>query len=179
MHNSLMICLALCLLFGNVNQPYKETLQTDATTAGFYKIRPKDDGNPEHGSIILIRRTGKKIELVDPATHAKLKGELIETPISESVFFKFEDEWKRGAWQGVPGNGLEFRRSTEKGAEFTAYLTGLNGQALELMVEPLLSVWACSNHNNPTHTADSQEQMTALTAKNGCIGWHKLDTSGK
>jgi hypothetical protein len=175
-----MICLVLCLFFGGAKQPDKEILQREPPAAAFYRIRAKNDEKHEHALIVLIRRTANnKIELLDTATHAKLEGEFIKTATRESLFFKFGDEWKsRGAWQNVTASGLEFRRTSEKESGYTAFLTGLSGQDLELAVESLLSVWACSNHNNPTHTADSQEQMTALTAKNGCAGWHKLDTTG-
>lgn len=177
MDKGLVICLVVCVFLGMLKQPDNEVLQKASTGGTFFKIRLKGDENDEHALIVLLRRSGDKVELLDPATQATLKGEVVQTDPSESVvLFEFSDEWKNlRTWQGFPARGLEFqRRKTDN--RFTARLTG-PPDSPELVVELLLSVWACSNHNNPTHTADSQEQMTELTAKNGCTGWHKLEPS--
>jgi len=48
------------------------------------------------------------------------------------------------------------------------------GLAMQIQVIKLNSVWACSNHQNPTHCASSEEEMRLQTAANHCEGWHKL-----
>src|SRR6266404_5622000 len=39
----------------------------------------------------------------------------------------------------------------------------------------VVSVWACSNHDNPVDTATTEEQMRRLTRTKGCEGWHRLE----
>jgi hypothetical protein len=47
-----------------------------------------------------------------------------------------------------------------------------DGVSHPIVIFRLPSLWQCS-HKDPTHVADSEEQMRDLSAKQGCTGWHK------
>lgn len=53
-------------------------------------------------------------------------------------------------------------------------LTLVGGTTVAVFALRLVSVWACA-HDPTAHVAKTEEEMRSATAKNGCVGWHKVE----
>jgi len=120
---------------------------------------------------LFIRRKGESFEIIDCNYGKRYEGKLNDK--KELVFEIPNTRWGSVfvTLKVIPSEkkliGTYFQKSGPR--TDTEY---------ELSVERLASVWACSNHTDPTHTAKSTEEMKELTATRSCEGWKKLETSG-
>ena len=53
-------------------------------------------------------------------------------------------------------------------------LTLVGGTTITVLATRLVSVWACA-HDPTAHVAKTEDEMRTATAKNGCVGWHKVE----
>src|ERR1041385_1907846 len=145
---SALICVALPCS-GQVHQ----TTHRDGIETGFYEMKFKtEDSDKEATAVFFLRRDGDKVELYDLATKKKM-----ESRISESAIW--------GATKSGTIKSAGFKLNS-KNKELPSYLVvatasgeGLyaagfsKNQQFDVAISNLPSVWACGNHNNPTHTA--------------------------
>ncbi len=54
-------------------------------------------------------------------------------------------------------------------------LTMVGGTTIAVLARRLVSVWACA-HDPTAHVAKTEDEMRNATAKNGCVGWHKVES---
>jgi hypothetical protein len=146
----------------------------DKKAGSFLVITVQEDlsGRWEKGQklTVYLRRNRNSVELIDLATMKKVTGKVTKTSTSEFIIF-------RGISFGTATVNLELARRRMEGKWKASFRSSLPDAPPELTVANVLSVWACSNHSNPTHTADSESEMHDLTDRNGCSGWHKLEPS--
>jgi hypothetical protein len=158
--------------------------QTQVKDAAFYEVTillPSGSTQvPERRrSIFLFRKKGDAVEAVEIASGMKFQGSARD----KSMIFIFNaanaeanaKAWKfRNFSEGTTAT-LTFDGSVGDEKFSGAFNFSGNHPSIVLLegVE-LASVWACSNHKEPTHTAKTEDEMRSLTSKNQCQGWHKL-----
>lgn len=144
----------------------------DEALSGFYKITvPEDEWHKSREILVFLNRKGTWIEMTELTTNEKLPGKFEHVASGEKVTFRFRRS--ENFWGDTDLGGLELNSSLTSGS-MSAYFVG-SFRKSELKVESIKDVWACSNHTNPTHTADSESGMRDQTAKNKCTGWHVLN----
>jgi hypothetical protein len=144
---------------------------------GFYELTLKGgEYKKPVTSIVFLRRFGDSLEFYNLATKEKLQsrivkskdvGHLVKSKTSSAAFKVNGQDKKLPAlliFFSAEGHGL--------------YALGLNEtQQFEVTVANLPSVWACDNHDKPTHTAKTEDEIKDLIARHGCSLWHKLKES--
>jgi hypothetical protein len=173
----LLLAFALALLIPHVGYAQKP-VQTKGMVTGFYELTLKESpDSPETKLIVLLRKDGDRLELLDLARKQKyttkvaveiIKSGLYETEIIQSATFEIRGPDKEQPLQ------MSFT-STNKRSLF-AFITNERGP-INVGIVNLPSVWACGNHDNPTHTAQSEAEIKDKTDRLGCSLWHKLKAS--
>lgn len=151
----------------------KAIMQDKHSFWGFYKITLEGKGKEDREVFVCLQQKGDSVKLIELGSKQKLNGAIYKGEISERVLFSFGREEAQKMWGGAGETGLELTWSAHDGS-MKLRLLSPNAYNPELKVQAVLSVWACDNHNDPRHTADSEEGMRQQTEKYGCKGWHTL-----
>lgn len=159
--------LALCVeLNGSSNVVAQEQLE------GVWMLRlfPKDkqDSAPAATKWLLIGQEGEKLNVLDlQNTKKPLQGK-----IADGHF-----EFPLLLWDASSDKRATGELSGDVGSERLSGSVLLNNHEYEWKASKLASIWACSNHSDPVHTAQTEEEMRRSSDHNGCKGWHPLNSS--
>ena len=166
--------VVLALIPGSIaaqNEP-----RTGGIDTGFYElVVHKEEKQKPETVVVFLRRTGTSVELHNLGTDEKLRSEIFENRMSgiatsgkvETVAFETNRKDK-----SLPSY-LLFGASRNQ-----LFVVGLQkNEQFEVTVTALPSVWACGNHDKPTHTAKTEPEIKHLIAQHGCSLWHKLKES--
>lgn len=149
--------------------------QTDSATkgieTGFYEVtvNPGEKEKPVT-IVIFLRRTDKTLDFYNVTTKEKFQTRIMESdgagfnalgPVEMAVVKTGDKKLPPYLFFAASRNELH-AVGLSKNEQFAATITSLP------------SVWACGNHDKPTHTAKTEPEIKELTTRNGCKLWHKL-----
>ncbi len=145
-------------------------VQAQDWQSGFYQLKTNDPSKPD-SIVVYLKRNGNSVELYDLEKNKKLRSEIVESEIHglenigvvKSAGFHLAGRKEYGDYLVLVTTG--------KG--FVGYGLSKNKQT-EVAVASVPFVWACGNHNNPTHTATSPAEREQLTKEKHCELWHLL-----
>jgi hypothetical protein len=174
----LLLAFTFLILTFNVCDAQRP-IPAEGMETGFYELTLKESANaPETKLLVYLRKKGETLELYDIARKQKYKAAIEESKSSrvtgtpdlvQSAVFGL-----RGSDKGEIESHLEFISVNQ--SRLYAVLRH-NDELIQLEVASLPSVWACGNHDNPVHTAQSEAEIKDKTDRLGCSLWHKLKGS--
>ncbi len=160
---SLRNCLVcLVLSFPVLARAEKGTKDLD----GVWKVSlKKTEGWPsERPRILRISQEGDLLKVTDVQTGKVREGKFVAGKVSFPLFVPADSGAKAIDAELTGSFGKGMMQGTAKFAE-----TSMGWNAVKLS-----SIWVCSNHENPKHTATSEEEMRSQTEQFKCQGWHRL-----
>jgi len=151
--------------------------QSRDANARFYEFtfvqKTPDGATKKQKSVVFVRKEGRFLKMFDIASSQQFAGSI--DPDKE-MSFRLTDAFAHV--KGGSGTTLKLHGSFGD-KELSGSIVQLSEKyTVEVTALELSSVWACSNHDKPVHTAKSEEEMRDLTAKYQCERWHKLNSSG-
>ncbi len=163
-------CIFLCVA-AVADQPKR------GMSTGFVELTVFDQALQANEKIIvLLRKEGNSLELVDLFGNTKHKTKIIETrpwgmegARLHTANFDFSDA-------GTFHSASRISFSTSDNKRLSAVWESKDQQST-VSVRALSLLYACGNHKDPMHTAESDPEMKDKTARYGCSGWHQLKQS--
>jgi len=144
---------------------WKFTISPKKETTKLNVEDKSDSASPKNG-MLIIHAKGDKLTLLDfQAVDKPLEGSKQGTNVELPLQRQFTS--KSGEKVRVTLKGL-FEDNRLSGSVM------IGDREVEWTATRLASVWACSNHTDPVHSAQSEDAMRKLTEKHGCKGWHRL-----
>jgi len=143
--------------------------------SGFYELTIYSNKLQETKNVVVhLRRKGDSLELVDPFTNTKYKSKIVEYRgwgmqawALETASFELANSKSTLS----PGSRVSFA-STDKGVLMGTW--EYKDEQAPVQVRAVTVLWACGNHENPTHTAESEAEMNQKSQRYGCKDWHQL-----